>query len=700
MQRTRSGFSKAEQQRNPPNPPRRFDGEYTLGLRIGSGAFASVHVCEHIGSSKKYAVKVIEKSSSNADLIAKEITIAQSINHPNLVRLIDWFETETKVQIVVELMTGKELFHKLCQQGSLSEEKVRYYYGKILRGVSYLHEKGIVHRDLKPENVLFESEAEDSELKVADFGLADKVQSDGLRLMCGTPEFIAPEVIRGEPYRFGVDMWSLGVMLYTLLCGFPPFYHQENKLLYRKIMNGEFEFPAANWSKISPLAKDLISRLLKPNPVERYTAQEALQHPWILNDASCSSEPMPTVIQMMRQYNAQRRFKKAIAVVVAMQRITTLQKHASIRRMTQKSLFPSSDLLPAFPLSPTSPVVRSLDSSLAWQDYTTLVEAASPPPIMFAPLRLAPSHLPDFALAAEPSTESSASCPLRPPSSPQPNSHSPRRLASIAANNPLAIDLDVAPFALPSSSTFSGCPSSPSFSSSNPLLRHYSSICRAGGGKSRTILDISPFNLPETSPISVGATIISVSSQKSLQNPMQLTIETDFSYYQHQPRSAPSPILTSPAPSSPITGSFLFRNNQSYADSSLYSNQSPATTPTTGQPSRTSSRKSSIILPRQTTFERHRGEVDEDDSSPTGKSVGTVNTSLRRRRDSASKGKGSGMFGIGKRTGSMNKSTGDHSKSPVKRRGSTNIGNLHANSSVHRSRMQEAGISGRKRTVT
>eukprot|EP00741_Cyanophora_paradoxa_P000098 tig00000057_g94.t1 len=318
--------SSSNLQASPP-PTLKFEDFYKLGDRLGSGAFAVVYTCTRKNDGALFACKVMEKTHLNQDIVAREVSIMQAVEHPNLVRLCDFFENETKIWIVVEWCRGGELFDKLCKRGSLSEKEVKGIAVQILNGLACLHSKSFVHRDLKPENVLFYSGEPDSEVKISDFGLADKLTADGLRLMCGTPEFIAPEVIKGDPYRQGVDMWSFGVMLYVLLCGFPPFSAEKVDALYDKISAGVYDFPAPYWSDITPMAKDLIGRLLQVNPSERYTVHEALQHPWIVEDGGeRTAGPLPTVLEMMRAYNATRKFKKAIFVAMSVQRLAKLGK--------------------------------------------------------------------------------------------------------------------------------------------------------------------------------------------------------------------------------------------------------------------------------------------------------------------------------------------------------------------------------------
>jgi serine/threonine protein kinase len=184
--------------------------------------------------------------------------------------------------------------------------------------LEYLHEKDIVHRDLKPENILLESTAPDAKIKIADFGLARMMKkNDVMKTACGTPGYVAPEVLQNKGYDSGaVDMWSTGVILYILLCGFPPFYEEELPALFDQILKGRYEFPSPWWDNISAGAKDMVRAFLTVNPKKRLTATGAKSNKWILE----AGEGV-IALDNLKKYQASRKLKKATKKLIALQRL-------------------------------------------------------------------------------------------------------------------------------------------------------------------------------------------------------------------------------------------------------------------------------------------------------------------------------------------------------------------------------------------
>lgn len=235
----------------------------------------------------------------------------RGIDHASIVKLIDFFESDEHYFIVLELLEGGELFHQIVKLTYFSEPLARHVIVQVAEGIRYLHEeRGVVHRDIKPENLLFEripivpsknpihrpydEDKEDEgefqaaiggggigRVKIADFGLSKIVWDEQTMTPCGTVGYTAPEIVKDERYSKSVDMWALGCVLYTLLCGFPPFYDESINVLTEKVAHGYYTFLSPWWDDISHSAKDLITHLLCVDPGQRYTIDEFLAHPWI-----------------------------------------------------------------------------------------------------------------------------------------------------------------------------------------------------------------------------------------------------------------------------------------------------------------------------------------------------------------------------------------------------------------------------------
>jgi len=279
---------------------------YDLKETIGTGNFSKVFLGVHKKSGDKWAIKVIEKKLVETSRLSNEIAILKKVNHPNIIALNEVYETETKLYLVMELVTGGELFNKIVEIGAYSEKIAKSIVKQILNGVKYLHDNNIAHRDLKPTNLLLKSPTTD-EIKIADFGLSKILSPDSMmQTACGTPIYVAPEVLKGEGYDKEVDLWSVGVIMYILLCGFPPFFDDGENMgqLFEQIMAGDFEFPDPYWTDIAEPAKDLIKHLLVVDPAKRYTAEQALAHPW--TGAESSSAHITTFNQKFKEFKGKK----------------------------------------------------------------------------------------------------------------------------------------------------------------------------------------------------------------------------------------------------------------------------------------------------------------------------------------------------------------------------------------------------------
>ncbi|KAL9000962.1 MAG: hypothetical protein Q9169_000446 [Polycauliona sp. 2 TL-2023] len=307
---------------------------WTLLEKMGDGAFSNVYRAKDSTgqSSGEVAIKVVRKfemNSSQADAhlhpdfkkqpkvveranILKEVQIMRQLDHPNIVKLVDFSESRQYYYIVLELCPGGELFHQIVRLTYFSEDLSRHVIVQVAKALEYLHEDaGVVHRDIKPENLLFypapfiptrnpkpkgpedEDKADEGEfiaglgsggigtIKIADFGLSKVIWDSQTMTPCGTVGYTAPEIVKDERYSKSVDMWALGCVLYTLLCGFPPFYDESIQVLTEKVARGQYTFLSPWWDDISKPAQDLVSHLLTVDPDKRYTIGEFLNHPWI-----------------------------------------------------------------------------------------------------------------------------------------------------------------------------------------------------------------------------------------------------------------------------------------------------------------------------------------------------------------------------------------------------------------------------------
>jgi len=279
---------------------------YDILQEIGRGAFSVVKVGVEKATGKRFAIKIIEKTNVGADLnrLQTEIKILKQVDHPNIIKLKELFETPTMLAIVTELVTGGELFDKIVEQGSYSERDAALLVSKMVSAIEYLHQRGIVHRDLKPENLLLKDPESITEVKIADFGLSKIVGGNLPTMMtaCGTPSYVAPEVLSATGYDKEVDLWSIGVITYILLCGFPPFYNENLNKLFEEILSADYDYPEEYWAHISDEAKDFVSKLLVVDPSQRMTASSALQHPWIVSHVN-NTAPTKSQNSMGQKFN-------------------------------------------------------------------------------------------------------------------------------------------------------------------------------------------------------------------------------------------------------------------------------------------------------------------------------------------------------------------------------------------------------------
>jgi len=269
-----------------------IDQVYEVGAELGRGRFSVVKQATHLKEGVGYAVKEVENDSlddeENLEALETEIQILRKLRHPHIVNLKEVVMTDKYTYIIMELLSGGELFNRIVDRGSFPEEEAKALFSQILLSMQYLHNMNIVHRDVKPENILYVAPGS-NDIKLIDFGYAGIWKPEKpLTGLCGTPDYVAPEVLSwydddesGTPYGKGSDMWSMGVLLYVILSGCSPFNADEEDALLKLVAEAKYEFYEKEWADISKEAKDLIEKLLVVDPAQRLTMDGALKHPWL-----------------------------------------------------------------------------------------------------------------------------------------------------------------------------------------------------------------------------------------------------------------------------------------------------------------------------------------------------------------------------------------------------------------------------------
>ncbi|ORX91130.1 Pkinase-domain-containing protein [Basidiobolus meristosporus CBS 931.73] len=262
--------------------------KYLIGNTLGRGNFAEVKLATDRTTGKRYAVKIINKrrflnKPKLSESLQREIAILMAIKHPSIISTHGVYDEQDFLYIVLELVDGGELFDLIVKKRRFTEPEARVIFYQLFQAIKYLHDRGITHRDMKPENILLDPR-DPLRVKISDFGLAKIVGEESfIKTLCGTPNYVAPEVLQPPQHRQyskKVDLWSLGVILYICLCGFPPSPLGPPNM-QSQIKEGIYGFPSPYWDNISPEAISLIKQLLQVNPEKRLTVDEALEHPWM-----------------------------------------------------------------------------------------------------------------------------------------------------------------------------------------------------------------------------------------------------------------------------------------------------------------------------------------------------------------------------------------------------------------------------------
>ena len=300
---------------------------YKFGKALGSGSFATVYLSRHVKDDTEWAIKSIEKkklTKEDEDALEIEVEAMEKIKHPNVVHLKEIYDTKSHFYMVLEVCAGGELFDRVVEKEKYTEGEAQICVRKLARALKYCHDLGITHRDLKPENLLYATTEDDAEIKIADFGLAKIVGEDlMMKTACGTPGYVAPEILKGQKYGKGVDVWSLGVITYILLCGFPPFYDQNNAELFKQIKAGAYDFPSPYWDDVSDDAKNCIRKMLTVNPSKRVTMAQLLEDKWLKGE-EVSNRELPRVMGELKSFNARRKLQSGMRAVKALARFQNM----------------------------------------------------------------------------------------------------------------------------------------------------------------------------------------------------------------------------------------------------------------------------------------------------------------------------------------------------------------------------------------
>lgn len=271
---------------------------WDMRVSLGKGYFSEVWEGTQVSTGVRRAIKAVDKSrfcsfqarNGSALSLSDEAEVLMGLSHPGIVTVYEWFETPTHLFLVMEVLEGGDLLDFVIRRGSLPEPEARRLFRELCGAIAFLHSEDVVHRDIKPENILLTDTVNETHVKLADFGLAkNNVHSRDCQTFCGTPNYFAPEIIGtfrermgGQPAGYGkpVDLWGLGVVLYIMLSGVPPFEEDEGSL-YEQILQGRFEFDVPAWNVVTPEAKCMVKQLMTVDPNERLTIEQALTHPWL-----------------------------------------------------------------------------------------------------------------------------------------------------------------------------------------------------------------------------------------------------------------------------------------------------------------------------------------------------------------------------------------------------------------------------------
>ena len=310
--------------------------DYEKIEKLGSGTFSDVFLCRHTPTETLRALKVLYKASlskqqKDSTMLLMETQVLRQLDHPNILKCYEIFEDKSKYYVALEYCPRGDLYEKILDMKGFDESKASRIFFQILSGIAHCHDKGIIHRDLKPENIFLVETGNDISIKIGDFGSACIVKECiNTKGFFGSSYYIAPEVLTGS-YDCKIDIWSIGIMIYIILTGCPPYKGRNSKAILYEINKHPFQLTAENSASLSPSAIDLLSKLLMVQPSHRISALKAMQHPWISKQRPSHCSSLMTSLNNLQNFHSESKLKEAVAVYITSQ----IASHSELKEVSQ-----------------------------------------------------------------------------------------------------------------------------------------------------------------------------------------------------------------------------------------------------------------------------------------------------------------------------------------------------------------------------